>query len=37
MALMNLRSHGVSEDRILQLNNILENNLYKLNSQAITK
>jgi hypothetical protein len=25
MALMNLRSHGISEDRILQLNNFLEN------------
>jgi hypothetical protein len=30
MALMNLRSHGITEDRILQLNNMLsENNGYK--------
>jgi hypothetical protein len=40
MALTNLKSHGLTEDRILQLNNFLENNGYKdmkLNSHAITK
>jgi hypothetical protein len=29
MVLMNLRSHGITEDRILELNNFLENNGYK--------
>jgi hypothetical protein len=29
MALMNPRSHGITEDRILELNNFLENNGYK--------
>jgi hypothetical protein len=29
MALTNLKSHGITEDRILQLNNFLENNGYK--------
>ena len=29
MALMNLHSHGLTEDRILQLNNFLDNNSYK--------
>jgi hypothetical protein len=29
MALMNLKSHGITEDRILQLNNLLENSGYK--------
>jgi hypothetical protein len=29
MALMNLKSHGITEDRILQLNNLLESNVYK--------
>jgi hypothetical protein len=28
MALMKLKSRGMSEERILQLNNILENNVY---------
>jgi hypothetical protein len=28
-ALMNLRSHGMTEDRLIQLNNFLENNGYK--------
>jgi len=27
--LMNLRSHGVTEDRLIQLNNFVENNVYK--------
>jgi hypothetical protein len=30
-AFLNLKSHGVTEDRILQLNNFLENNGYKDN------
>jgi hypothetical protein len=30
MALMNLRAHGITEDRLIQLNDILENNGYKL-------
>ena len=29
MALTNLKSHGITEDRILQLNSFLENNGYK--------
>jgi hypothetical protein len=29
MALMNLRGHGLTEDRILELNNFLEKNDYK--------
>jgi hypothetical protein len=29
MALMNLRTHGIIEERILQLNNFFENNGYK--------
>jgi hypothetical protein len=29
MALMNLKSHGITEDRILELNKFLENNEYK--------
>jgi hypothetical protein len=40
MAMINLQSRGITEDRILQLNNFLENNGYKdmkLNSHAITK
>jgi hypothetical protein len=40
MALMNLKTHGITEDRILQLNSFLENNGYKdmkLNSHANTK
>jgi hypothetical protein len=35
MALMNLRSHGVSEDKILQLNNYLESNGYKASSYTV--
>jgi hypothetical protein len=30
MALTNLQSHGISEDRILQLNNFLQNNVYNV-------
>jgi hypothetical protein len=37
ITLAKLKSYGLTEDRILELNNFLENNLYKLNSQAITK
>jgi hypothetical protein len=40
MAMINLQSHGITEDRILQLNIFLENNGYKdmkLNSHANTK
>jgi hypothetical protein len=40
MTLTNLNSHGITEDRILQLNSFLENNGYKdmkLNSHVITK
>jgi hypothetical protein len=29
MALVNLKSHGITEDRLLQLNSFLENNGYK--------
>jgi hypothetical protein len=29
MAITNLKSHGITEDRILQLNNYLESNGYK--------
>jgi hypothetical protein len=39
MALTNLKSHGLTEDRILQLNSLLENNGYKdmkLNSYTNT-
>jgi hypothetical protein len=32
MALMSLHSHGITEDRILQLNNFFENNGYKASS-----
>jgi hypothetical protein len=37
IALSKLKSYGVTEDRILQLNNILENNRYKANSYGSTK
>jgi hypothetical protein len=30
MALANLRNHGITEDRLIHLNNILENDGYKL-------
>ena len=29
-ALVNLKNHGITEDRLIQLNNILDNNGYKL-------
>jgi hypothetical protein len=29
MAMLYLQSRGITEDRILQLNNLLENNVYK--------
>jgi hypothetical protein len=29
MALVNLKSHGITEDRLLQLDSFLENNGYK--------
>jgi hypothetical protein len=35
--LAKLKSYGITEDRILQLNNILENNGYKVSSYASTK
>src|SRR5919197_608623 len=35
MAMLNLRSRGITEDQILQLNNLLENNGYKdINSNS---
>jgi hypothetical protein len=37
MALMKLKSRGMPEERILQLNNILENNVYKASSYTSTK
>jgi hypothetical protein len=40
IALAKLKSHGITEDWILQLDNFLENNGYKgmkINSHAITK
>jgi hypothetical protein len=36
-ALANLHSHGITEDRLIQLNNILENNGYKTSSYPSTK
>ena len=32
MDLMNLRSHEITEDRLIQLNNFVENNIYKVGS-----
>ena len=37
ITLMNLKSHGLAEDKILQLNNFLENNGYKTSSYISTK
>ena len=37
MALTNLKSHGLTEDRILQLNNFLESNGYKASSYTSIK
>jgi len=34
MALMNLRGHGITEDRILYLNNFLENNGYNIHMKS---
>jgi hypothetical protein len=34
MALMNLKSHGISEERILQLNSFLENNGYNIDLKS---
>ena len=34
MALMNLQSHGITEDRILYLNNFLENNGYNIDMKS---
>jgi hypothetical protein len=30
MALINLKSHGITEERILYINNLLENNGYEM-------
>jgi hypothetical protein len=35
--LVNLKSYGITEDRVLQLNNILENNGYKVSSYGSRK
>jgi hypothetical protein len=35
MALMNLKNRGITEDRLLQLNNFLENNGYKTSSYTV--
>jgi hypothetical protein len=32
MALMNLRNHVITEDRLIKLNNFVENNIYKVGS-----
>jgi hypothetical protein len=37
MALMNLRGHGLTDDRILELNNFLESNGYKTSSYTSIK
>ncbi len=37
MAIINLQSRGITEDRILQLNNFLESNGYKTSSYTSTK
>src|SRR5919197_1101714 len=37
IALVNLRSHGLTDDRILELNNFLEDNVYKASSYTSTK
>jgi hypothetical protein len=37
MALMNLHSHGITEDQIISLNNLLESNGYKTSSYTSTK
>jgi hypothetical protein len=37
MAMINLQSRGITEDRIIQLNNLLDNNGYKSNSYTSTK
>jgi hypothetical protein len=37
MALLNLQSHGVTEDRLLQLNNFLQDNVFKASSYTSTK
>jgi hypothetical protein len=34
MALINLQSHGITEDRILYLNNSLENNAYNIDMKS---
>jgi hypothetical protein len=34
MAMINLQSRGITEDRILQLNNLLENNGYNINLKS---
>jgi len=35
MALMNLKSHGITEERIILLNNFLESNGYKTSSYTV--
>jgi hypothetical protein len=35
MALMNLQSHGITEERIILLNNFLESNGYKTRSYTV--
>ena len=37
MAIMNLKSHGITEDQIISLNNFLESNGYKTSSYTGTK
>ena len=37
MALMNLHGHGLTDDRILELNNFLESNGYKSSSYTSIK
>jgi hypothetical protein len=37
MALMNLHGHGLTDDRILELNNFLESNGYKTSSYTSIK
>jgi hypothetical protein len=36
MAMLNMQSRGITEDRILQLNNLLDNNGYKTSSYTST-
>jgi hypothetical protein len=35
MAVMNLSNHGITEDRLIQLNNFVENNLHETSNYAI--